>query len=229
MHTKQINKFVDFIRQYDITSADYTKIFDEYTKTVQFEVKSNINEMIIKNLRENPSSIIITGNAGDGKTRICRNVYEALTGEKLVKWSKSGIETVQYNGKTFHIVKDFSELSDDKINSILDGLLNSMQTNDGYYVIAANEGKLTYSLYSSKQYKELIEIIEPQFSNVNFESDSRIKLYNLLHTSSSIFAQEIIKEWNAEENCFRDGYAKAQEIATDKMKPLMGSLGNFGM
>ncbi len=31
------------------------------------------------------------------------------------------------------------------------------------------------------------------------------------------------------ENAMRDGYAKAQEIATDKMKPLMGSLGNFGM
>ena len=29
------------------------------------------------------------------------------------------------------------------------------------------------------------------------------------------------------ENCFRDGYAKAQEIATDKMKPLMGQLGGF--
>lgn len=31
------------------------------------------------------------------------------------------------------------------------------------------------------------------------------------------------------ENAFRDGCAKAQEIATDKMKPLMGALGNFGM
>ncbi len=31
------------------------------------------------------------------------------------------------------------------------------------------------------------------------------------------------------ENAMRDGYAKAQEIATDKMKPLMGSLGSFGM
>ena len=31
------------------------------------------------------------------------------------------------------------------------------------------------------------------------------------------------------ENCIRDGMAKAQEIATEKMKPLMGSLGNFGM
>jgi DNA-binding YbaB/EbfC family protein len=30
------------------------------------------------------------------------------------------------------------------------------------------------------------------------------------------------------ENALRDGYAKAQEIATDKMKPLMGSLGNLG-
>ncbi len=31
------------------------------------------------------------------------------------------------------------------------------------------------------------------------------------------------------ENCFRDGYAKAQEIATEKMKPLMSGLGNLGL
>lgn len=31
------------------------------------------------------------------------------------------------------------------------------------------------------------------------------------------------------ENCFRDGYAKAQEIATEKMKPLMAGLGNLGL
>jgi DNA-binding YbaB/EbfC family protein len=32
------------------------------------------------------------------------------------------------------------------------------------------------------------------------------------------------------ENAMRDGYAKAQEIATDKMKPFMGALGGgFGL
>ena len=31
------------------------------------------------------------------------------------------------------------------------------------------------------------------------------------------------------ENCLRDGYAKAQEIASDKMKPLMGKLGDLGL
>ena len=30
------------------------------------------------------------------------------------------------------------------------------------------------------------------------------------------------------ENCMRDGFAKAQEIATDKMKPLMGGLSGLG-
>ena len=29
-------------------------------------------------------------------------------------------------------------------------------------------------------------------------------------------------------SCFRDGYAKAQEIATDKMKPLLSGLGDMG-
>lgn len=31
------------------------------------------------------------------------------------------------------------------------------------------------------------------------------------------------------ENCMRDGFTKAQEIATDKMKPLMGGLSGLGM
>ena len=31
------------------------------------------------------------------------------------------------------------------------------------------------------------------------------------------------------EDCMRDGYAKAQEIATDRMKPLMGSLSSLGL
>ena len=31
------------------------------------------------------------------------------------------------------------------------------------------------------------------------------------------------------ENCMRDGFAKAQEIATDKMKPLMGGLSGLGL
>ncbi|MBR3204536.1 YbaB/EbfC family nucleoid-associated protein [Candidatus Saccharibacteria bacterium] len=31
------------------------------------------------------------------------------------------------------------------------------------------------------------------------------------------------------ENCMRDGFAKAQEIAADRMKPLMGQLGNLGL
>ena len=31
------------------------------------------------------------------------------------------------------------------------------------------------------------------------------------------------------ENCFRDGFNEAQKVATDKMKPLMGQLGNLGL
>ena len=37
-----------------------------------------------------------------------------------------------------------------------------------------------------------------------------------------------VEDFRLSENAFRDGFAKAQEIATDKMKPLMGGLGNLG-
>lgn len=35
-----------------------------------------------------------------------------------------------------------------------------------------------------------------------------------------------LEDWIA--SCFRDGYAKAQEIATEKVKPLMAELGDMG-
>lgn len=200
MQQKLINEFVDFVRQYDVTSADYTKIFDEYTTKVEYEVESSINNNIVEMILENPHSVIITGNAGDGKTRICRNVYKALTNKDLIEWSLKGIEEVQFKGNTFYIVKDLSELTDERINSILNSLNNTIHKKNEFYIIAANEGKLTFSLYADEKLKELIKIIEPQFSRMDTQNEYPLKVYNLLHCSSSIYADKIIASWNEEKN-----------------------------
>ena len=195
-----INPFVKFVKQYDISMSDYTKIFDEYTETVQYEVESEINKTIIHLMRSNPTSIIITGNAGDGKTRICRNVYENLIGVQLVRWDPSGIEEINVNGKVIRIIKDLSELQENVIDQELVRLQNAIANQNEYYLIAANEGKLTHSLGKNPKLKALYDIVTSQLSDRTAPKPEELHIYNLLHTSSSIYALKILQEWNRKEN-----------------------------
>ncbi|MBM7700995.1 hypothetical protein [Kurthia huakuii] len=195
-----MNPFVQFMGNYDLTTADYTKIYDEYTSKVQFEIESEINKTILNTMKSSPTSIIITGNAGDGKTRICRNVYTALTEKELEQWDESGIEDIVYNGKKIRIIKDLSELQDSVINKELNHLKNAMQTEDVFYLIAANEGKLTHALLQDSKLAQLFKIIVMQLTDPAGEKNEKLHVYNLLHSSSSIYAQNIIKEWNEEDN-----------------------------
>ncbi|MGB3261750.1 hypothetical protein, partial [Paenisporosarcina sp.] len=198
---KKINHFVSFMQQYDLTTADYSKIFDEHTTNVQYNIDTNVNNEIIKILKETPKSIIITGNAGDGKTRICRNVYDELASDQFEHWSKEGIEEIQYENFKLKIVKDLSELRDEVILKellILQDILED-KIKGTHYLIAANEGKLTHFLLKYPNLEKLRDVVIPQFSE-NAESDSNLKIFNLLHSSSSIYAKKIVDEWNKDEN-----------------------------
>ena len=195
-----INPFVEFMGNYDLTTADYTKIYDEYTSKVQFEIESETNKTILHIMENNPTSIIITGNAGDGKTRICRNVYTALTGEDLIQWDESGIEELSIDGKRIRIIKDLSELQDSVINDELIDLKNAMQGKEVFYLIAANEGKLTHALLQNENLLELFNIVVSQLTNPAGKKHEKLHVYNLLHSSSSIYAKEMLKEWNKDSN-----------------------------
>lgn len=201
---EQINPFVDFMHQYDLTTADYSKIFDEHTKKIEYSIDTNINKKIIDELSRAPRSIIITGNAGDGKTRICRNVYDQLVEKEFEGWPESGIEEITYNDYTIRIIKDLSELRDEIIVSELKKMQQTLQEIEPklYFLIAANEGKLTHTLVKYPELKSLKDAIIPQFMSPNkeFKEAEHVKVYNLLYASSSVYAEKIVEGWNEEEN-----------------------------
>lgn len=201
---EQINPFVDFMHQYDLTTADYSKIFDEHTKKIEYSIDTNINQKIIDELSTSPRSIIITGNAGDGKTRICRNVYDQLVEKEFEGWPESGIEEITYNDYTIRIIKDLSELRDEIIVSELKKMQETLKETEPklYFLIAANEGKLTHTLVKYPELKSLKDAIIPQFMSPNkeFREAEHVKVYNLLYASSSVYAEKIIEGWNEEEN-----------------------------
>ena len=115
------NTFVQYLDQFNVLSPNHAKIYDEYTHdqesehTYSFSIRTKIEEFLIKTFNENPQSIILTGNAGDGKTRLCRLVYDHFSNETLKQWPNSGIVDISFPNGTLRIVKDLSELKEEVI------------------------------------------------------------------------------------------------------------------
>ena len=82
---------------------------------------------------------------------------------------------------------------------------------------------------AQKELKNEIVEVEAGDEAVIVQITGELKVKKVTIDPSKVDLDDIheLERWI--ENCMRDGFAKAQEIATEKMKPLMGSLGNFGM
>jgi len=83
-----------------------------------------------------------------------------------------------------------------------------------------------------KAQKELAkEIVEVEAGDgavvVQINGELKIKKVTIDPERVDLDDIEELEHWV--EIAMRDGYAKAQEIAAEKMKPLMGGLGNLGM
>ena len=76
--------------------------------------------------------------------------------------------------------------------------------------------------------KEIIEV-EAGDGAVVIQFTGEMKIKKVTIDPERVDLEDIAELERWIENCFRDGYAKAQEIAADKMKPLMGQLGNLGL
>ena len=81
---------------------------------------------------------------------------------------------------------------------------------------------------AQKELKNEIVEVEAGDGAVTVQISAELKVKKVTIDPSRVDLDDIheLERWI--ENCMRDGFAKAQEIATDKMKPLMGSLGNLG-
>ena len=76
--------------------------------------------------------------------------------------------------------------------------------------------------------KEIIEVVAGEGSvTVQITGELKIKSVKLDPELIDFDDVEELEHWI--EIAVRDGLAKAQEVAAEKMKPLMGGLGNLGL
>jgi hypothetical protein len=201
------NPFVDYLDQYNVLSPNHSKIYDEYTydhgkASYNFNIETKVEKYLKDLFSNNPLSIILTGNAGDGKTRLCRLIYNAFSEDKLMQWPDSGIIDVEFDKGTIRIVKDLSELREEVIYQELSNLQSFIENDHKekiYYLIAANEGKLNKFLSQHEDLAFLRGNVYKRFSN-HENNDDRFQILNLLDVTSSVYVKRVLKEWNKEEN-----------------------------
>ena len=76
--------------------------------------------------------------------------------------------------------------------------------------------------------KEIIEV-EAGDGAVVVQVTGELKVKKITIDPASIDLEDISELEHWLEIALRDGLAKAQEVAAEKMKPLMGGLGNLGL
>ena len=76
--------------------------------------------------------------------------------------------------------------------------------------------------------KEIIEV-EAGDGAVVVQISGELKVKRIKINPEQVDLDDISQLEHWLEIALRDGFAKAQEVAAEKMKPLMGGLGNLGM
>lgn len=109
---------ITFLRKYGpIPQNDnmYDESIQRASKRLKFDpitFESPYLEKLQNNLAsDTPHSIILTGTAGDGKTYLCRKIWEYLGGDSDEWSSEKKIRRLSLNnGKELVVIKDSSEL-----------------------------------------------------------------------------------------------------------------------
>jgi len=151
--------FIRFIRQYGPVPRNENM----YDETIQRAAHRNgsqpiefahpAEERILECLQGNPQSVILTGTAGEGKTHLCRKVWERLGGERTSWASNNPYLSLMYNGRQIHFIRDLSAFAPqqglDWTTASLDLMIqfcgSLYQPQKDVFIVAANDGQLIES------------------------------------------------------------------------------------
>lgn len=116
--------------------------------------------------------VIITGNAGDGKTAFIRKIEEDTAIKNLERFKHKNGAKFKLNNVPFESNYDGSQDEDQKINNEVlelffkpfENIVNYNESSEGR-IIAINEGRLVEFLKTTKKHKQLHDTIDDYFYN----------------------------------------------------------------
>jgi hypothetical protein len=202
------NPFVDYLSRYTTASPDHEAAFDEFIAQtpppsgrplrLETRVESFLRACFS---RPDPPSVILTGNAGDGKTYLCRQIVAAFTGQPVERWGELAARPIERDGVRLHVIKDLSELGEAQGAGVLRGLAATLRGDTpDRYLIAANEGRLRALLSADSRLYELYQSVDAQLRQGIDSGSRQLVLINLTAVTTSSFVPAALRWMTAAEH-----------------------------
>lgn len=204
------NPLVNFMRSYGPYAASDAQ-YDEHVQlearkhgVLEFRLKAPLVEKIgLSLLGDNPTNVVLTGTAGDGKTYHIRQVAQRHLNVRPEEWPGNDL-VLNFkiaNGRELRIIRDLSELSEsvkeEEIRRITRSLLG--QDTQAVYLVAANDGQLLemWRNGSTPQeqavYRQLSTMLRTE-SEEDEKGSLRLRMYNLSKRTSPDIVDEAINQ-----------------------------------
>lgn len=221
-----MSRWLNFLRHYGPVSRN-DNMYDETIQRasrrqkitpIEFEhpIQSHLISCFDK-VGQNPVSVILTGTAGDGKTHLCRKVWELLGG-KIDDWTSNSaylkLETADTKfdksdlsrSVTIHFIRDLSGWAPQQgalwdtdkerlMHKFCQSLFNSISSD--LFLIAANDGQLTESLRRLPNTADVLRtrnIVEELLVEDRQEAAGiQLKFFNLSRTNSAELFDRVLE------------------------------------
>ena len=226
-----INKLVGRLNRYLPFDPGHDQIYEEHASSNDsFNIETKEFSYLVKACKDGANAIVLTGDAGHGKTHLCRRLLEQFCVEeslekeqkedesrKLINEKCDGLQKIETSlsgtRNKFRIFKDFSELAIDVAASRLE---EALEDDSSITVLCANEGRLRAALAtagSGVRGKSIRERFESSFHDGLCSNDNDIHVVNLNYQSvagesadDSLFKKAFkfwldMRRWRSCENC----------------------------
>lgn len=207
------NSFVGFLSNYNTNGANHSSAYEEYQRKAAnpLDIETKTQKYLLdlfskENLKSGKTpSVILTGNAGDGKTRLCRLVWEKLSSRDFATAGQSLEDSIIDLSEECQckvkIIKDLSDWTEQRGVEILKQLVIG-EDEAGIrtvFLIAANEGRLRWALQADTALAELRKEVEEALNSGTQKVSSHVVL-NLNQISTSRYVLKLIDRMTAVEH-----------------------------
>lgn len=213
----KINQHVELLNGYQPFDADFSQIFFEGSEH-SFELSTKATSTV-SDFLEDPlvRVVVLTGDAGHGKTHLCASVLAKLKGLDSVSEVAHEINEEGYgetdlhtfsDGRNLRIIKDLSEFPTEiGAKKLVDAV-----SGQGVTLVCANEGRLRSCIDGVDQLQQLMAVLTGSILHgATSSEDSSISVLNLNYQSVSGSAEEsdslvdqLLNEWVVKDAPWQD-------------------------
>lgn len=191
------NNHVDKLNRYLPFNPDYHQIYEEGQSKNALAIESQTLRYVKQALDSGARCILLTGNAGHGKTHICRRVlmdplgYDEPESRRILQGSCDGASPIPAKGERPNVkpVRIFKDFSDYPLETARAHLVQALAETEVVTIVCVNEGKLRAILSTSgtdqsdSYLNQLNELFSRTYQDGIASSDGTIHIANMNYQS----------------------------------------------